>query len=57
MAARVTRQEGDVDAADLAEEVGVAGRAERRLDGDLAGVLEQLVEPRTADDSDLAQNP
>ena len=54
--ARVARQEGDRHAADLAEEVRVARRAERGVDLHLAGVLEQLVEARPSDHAHLGSS-
>ena len=53
VAARVARQEGRGHAAQVAHEERVAGGSERGLELDFAGVVEQLVEARTADDADL----
>jgi hypothetical protein len=51
--AAVAGDEGDAAAADLAEHERVARRAVRRLDDDLARVVEEGVEPGAADDADV----
>ena len=43
--------------AHLAHDDVVAGRAEGRLNADPLGVLEELIEPRAADDPDLCPCP
>src|SRR5450756_1719372 len=53
--ARVSGKKSDRHAVDIAEEVGVAGRPEGRVDGDFASVLEQLVEAGSTDDTDLGR--
>ncbi|GAA3409160.1 hypothetical protein GCM10018952_08900 [Streptosporangium vulgare] len=51
--AAVAGHEGDRAPSDPADGDDVAGRAVRRGDLDLCGVVEQGVKPRTADDSDV----
>src|SRR5438045_1798343 len=56
MAPAVAREESDLDAVDVAENVGVRGVAERRVDHALARDVEplHLVQAGAADDADRA---
>ena len=49
----VAGQERDPAALDRADDEPVGGRAVRRVDGDLLGVVEEAVEARASEDSDL----
>ena len=53
VAPAVARQERDAATADRGQEERVGRRAVRRVDLDLADVVEQRVEPRTAEHADL----